>query len=328
MIDVAREISKFKPIDLNFIPGRYAPTSDQMYESFVLYNKALHQIQLDKEDVAKSLLRKSISLFPDFYEANMVLGVLVFSSGDRIGAVRIFNSISDNSKREDAIKFLDHLVQEAEKPETARTSGKTSFADRHMVNSQKTNRNIPGRIAEREVIGDRGLREEKNQNKSGEARYSRGRVFETGGNFYEPQESREVPKIEQKRYGQMRRENTAQRVNPNRIGGSNVFVDDTVRSVRERETTFTEHKEVRTNDIRRSEQNENKDKSEGQFFREQLKDANDLKFLNKCLIVIIAILILFTIVLSTLLVNRTSKIKSLNDELNSITSKYQSDDTQ
>ena len=327
MIDVAREISKFKPIDLNFIPGRYAPTSDQMYESFVLYNKALHQIQLDKEDVAKSLLRKSISLFPDFYEANMVLGVLVFSSGDRIGAVRIFNSISDNSKREDAIKFLDHLVQEAEKPETARTTGKSSFADRHMVNSQSTSRKVSGRIAEREVIGDRGLREEKNQNKSGEAKYSRGRVFETGGNFYEPQETREVPKLEQKRYGQMRRENIVQRNNPEKGSSSNVFVDDTARNVRERETIFTERRDAQANNIRRNVQNENKDKSEGQFFREQLKDSKDLKFLNKCLIIIVAILILFTIILSTLLVNRTAKIKSLNDELSSIKSAYQGDDT-
>ena len=327
MIDVAREISKFKPIDLNFIPGRYAPTSDQMYESFVLYNKALHQIQLDKEDVAKSLLRKSISLFPDFYEANMLLGVLVFSSGDRIGAVRIFNSISDNSKREDAIKFLDHLVQEAEKPETARTTGKSSFADRHMVNSQSTSRKVSGRIAEREVIGDRGLREEKNQNKSGEAKYSRGRVFETGGNFYEPQETREVPKLEQKRYGQMRRENIVQRNNSEKASSSNVFVDDTARNVRERETNFTERRDAQANNIRRNVQNENKDKSEGQFFREQLKDSKDLKFLNKCLIIIVAILILFTIILSTLLVNRTAKIKSLNDELSSIKSAYQGDDT-
>ena len=206
MIDVKREISKFKPIDLSFIPGRYAPTSDQMYDSFVLYNKALHQIQLNKEDAAKNYLRKATALFPDFYEANMVLGILIFSSGDRIGAVRIFNSISDNSKREDAIKFLDHLVQEAEKPEKARSSAKISFADRHMVDKTKTKENESGRATEREVLGGRGIDDDSVKRKADEARYSRGRVFEKGGNFYEPQETRKTTGGMQKRYGQIHKE--------------------------------------------------------------------------------------------------------------------------
>lgn len=320
MIDVKREISKFKPIDLSFIPGRYAPTSDQMYESFVLYNKALHQIQLNKEDAAKNYLRKATALFPDFYEANMVLGILIFSSGDRIGAVRIFNSISDNSKREDAIKFLDHLVQEAEKPATARPSAKISFADRHMVNKTNENGNESGRATEREVLGGRGISDDSVKRKSDEARYSRGRVFEKGGNFYEPQETRKTSGIAQKRYGQIRKDTR----NMDDIERARkIFVDDTDYGHVNKNEDYEPPKRVMNNGLKMNRSNTANEKTDGKFFREQLKDANDLKLLNKCMMIIIAILLLFTVIVSTIIVNRTAEVKRLNDKLTSITSDVQ-----
>ena len=103
MIDVAKEVSAFGPIDLTRIPEIYKPATEQMRTSFILYNKALHEVHLGHEDVAKNFLRKAVTIFPDFYEALMVLGILVFSNGDRIGAVRIFNSVKDMGRRADSI---------------------------------------------------------------------------------------------------------------------------------------------------------------------------------------------------------------------------------
>lgn len=77
----------------------------------------------DTDDAAKNYLRKAVTIFPGFYDAVMVLGILVFANGDRIGAVRIFNSVKDLEQRAISIGILDHLVEEAERPETSRILG-------------------------------------------------------------------------------------------------------------------------------------------------------------------------------------------------------------
>ena len=124
MIDVIKEVSVFKPIDLTRIPEIYKPATEQMRNAFILYNKALHEVHLGREDVAKNYLRKAVTIFPDFYDAVMVLGILVFANGDRIGAVRIFNSVKNSEIRTVSIGILDHLVEEAERPATVRNSVK------------------------------------------------------------------------------------------------------------------------------------------------------------------------------------------------------------
>lgn len=99
-----------------------------MRTAFILYNKALHEIQTGHDDAAKNYLRKAVVIFPEFYDAIMVLGILTFANGDRIGAVRIFNSVKNLEQRAISIGILDHLVEEAERPETARVLGTQKFS--------------------------------------------------------------------------------------------------------------------------------------------------------------------------------------------------------
>lgn len=176
MIDVSREVSAFKPVDLTRIPEIYKPATEQMRTSFILYNKALHEVQLGHEDIAKNYLRKAVTIFPDFYDAVMVLGILVFANGDRIGAVRIFNSVKDSSKRAESIGLLDHLVEEAEKPTSSR-----------MVKSRTGIANQDGRKLASVMGGE--LSASKNIPQR-EATYSRGQVFERRNSYYEPQPTR------------------------------------------------------------------------------------------------------------------------------------------
>lgn len=116
MVDYVKELQAFRPINMERIPTddkRYTP---QVKIAFELYNKALGEIREGYRDIAKSDLRKAVALCPEFSAAIMVLGILVFANGDRIGAVRIFNSVKDSEDRARAIAILDRLISEAEKP--------------------------------------------------------------------------------------------------------------------------------------------------------------------------------------------------------------------
>lgn len=352
MIDVAKETKKFKPIDLNFIPGKYAPTSDRMYDSFVLYNKALHQLQLNRYDEAKNYLRKATTLFPDFYEANMVLGILIFAGGDRIGAVRIFNSINDASKREDAIKFLDHLVEEAEKPETKRNVGK-NFAERHMGNFQADNDRTSGRATERDVLGN---------NSSGnlqtssiyEARYSKGRVFEGGGSGYEPQDdtswdsyvsrSSGRGQVNEQRKGTIyagsqisesipRPRNMPPRKQAYSPNARTYASEENGKNITnsKKNGVFKAERVANGYENKRVDKRTNKSTNDGEAFNKQLKDINDFKKLNKYLLIVIAILLLYAIIVSAVLANKNSEINKLKSQIsnqNIITSVINSNELQ
>ena len=186
MIDVVREVSAFKPIDLTRIPEIYKPATEQMRNAFILYNKALHEVQLGHEDIAKNYLRKAVTIFPDFYDAVMVLGILVFANGDRIGAVRIFNSVKDVEIRSVSIGLLDHLVEEAERPSAVRNSNKSKNAD--SQGNKKLANVMSG--------GERNI----NSIPHREAKYSKGQIFERSNGYYEPQPKRTRETVPNKNY--------------------------------------------------------------------------------------------------------------------------------
>lgn len=116
MVNIANELQAFRPINIERIPTDDKRFTPQVKIAFELYNKALNEIKDGYRDIAKSDLRKAVALCPEFSSAIMVLGILVFANGDRIGAVRVFNSVKDRQDREKAIAILDRLISEAEKP--------------------------------------------------------------------------------------------------------------------------------------------------------------------------------------------------------------------
>ena len=235
MIDVVREISMFKPIDLARIPEKYRPATEQMRTSFILYNKALHEVQIGHDDAAKNYLRKAVTIFPGFYDAVMVLGILVFANGDRIGAVRIFNSVKDLEQRAISIGILDHLVEEAERPETSRILGTKKYTSEH------------GKAES--VMGGRTTSAPRTETK--EAKYSRGQIFEKSSSYYEPQSKSTY--------------NTRQAA--------------TYRTT--------------ANSERRMPQPRKEEMPEEASYSSDSKDVRDVRLLNKYLLVIIVILLIF-----------------------------------
>ncbi len=111
MIDVSYEIKRFRPINIAAIPAdeKYG---ENVRLAFALYNKAIQKIKDGYEDLARIDLKKAIQLFPSFHVAIILLGMCTFANGDRIGAVRIFNSVKDPVMREKALNYLDYLANE------------------------------------------------------------------------------------------------------------------------------------------------------------------------------------------------------------------------
>jgi tetratricopeptide (TPR) repeat protein len=111
LIDVSYEIKKFRPINIAAIPAdeKYG---ENVRLAFALYNKAIQKIKDGYEDLARIDLKKAIQLFPSFHVAIILLGMCTFANGDRIGAVRIFNSVKDSVMREKALNYLDYLANE------------------------------------------------------------------------------------------------------------------------------------------------------------------------------------------------------------------------
>ena len=272
MIDVVREVSAFKPVDLSRIPEKYRPATEQMRSAFILYNKALHEIQIGHDDAAKNYLRKAVTIFPDFYDAVMVLGILIFANGDRIGAVRIFNSVRDLEQRAVSIGILDHLVEEAERPETSRTYG----TKRYSSEAGKAE----------SVMG--GSENTRKRPEPGEVKYSKGQIFDKSSSYYEPQP---------------RASRAPSRLSPPERGSKNG-----TSPVRRTSNRMTEARSGR------------EDPARGQ-------DVNDIRTLNKYLLIIIAILIVFAVVVSTMLINRTASERELRRKLEEAATPAASDNT-
>lgn len=260
MIDVVREISMFKPIDLARIPEKYRPATEQMRTSFILYNKALHEVQTGHDDAAKNYLRKAITIFPGFYDAVMALGILVFANGDRIGAVRIFNSVKDLEQRAISIGILDHLVEEAERPETSRVLGTKKYVSEH------------GKAES--VMGGRAASATRMEPK--EAKYSKGQIFEKSSSYYEPQSKSTYNARQAAAY------------------------------------------RTSANSERRMPQPRKEELPEETSYSSDSRDVNDVRLLNKYLLIIIAILLIFAIVVSTMLINRTASERALRDKLEAL----------
>lgn len=275
MIDVVKEVGAFKPIDLARIPEKYRPATEQMRMAFVQYNMALHEVQIGHNDEAKNYVKKALTLFPDFYEAIMVHGILVFVKGDRTKAVRIFNSVKDLELRAISIETFDRLVKEAERPETLR-----SGAERRSAYQRGTADSVIARTAVPNVRSD--IRE---------ARYSKGRVFERSSGYYEAQTARSGARPE--RYDSGRRKNIAG--SEHAAGGRSMYNSGS----------------GNRNDARNA--------------KDDAKNADDFRLLNKYLLIIVALLLIFSIVVSTVLINKMASERNLREQLNQMSASEMQD---
>lgn len=116
MIDLKHEARNFAPMDIKGLLDKEDDFNEDIRWSYSLYNKALSFIKKGYDDMARQNLKKALGLNPDFYPARMLLGVCLFSNGDRVGAMRMFNMIRDIQYKKLAMSYYDYLTEEVDKP--------------------------------------------------------------------------------------------------------------------------------------------------------------------------------------------------------------------
>lgn len=151
MIDIAYEVQKFYPVDISAIPAddKY---SENVRLAFALYNKAIQKINKGYEDLARIDLKKAVQLYPNFYVAIVLLGMCTFANGDRIGAVRIFNSVKDPDMREKALNYLDYLANEMDKVSNYSNGHKEIREDEIFAVKMQSSTNVSKSFDKFEVI--------------------------------------------------------------------------------------------------------------------------------------------------------------------------------
>lgn len=137
MGSLKEEAAKFKPVDLAKLKSEENVT-DAMRVACGLYNSALSEIENGSVSIARSSLRKATALCPEFNYAVILYGICTFYTGDRTGAMRIFNSVKSPAERSRAMRLYDRLVDEELSVSAQEVSGARlrkaleSFSDSHV----------------------------------------------------------------------------------------------------------------------------------------------------------------------------------------------------
>ncbi len=109
MLDVALELENFQPVDLEEIGVQAGKLPEDTVEAIQLFNKALEDMHSGNEDMAIIALKKSISLYPTFYEAMNLLGLCLYAAGKEDSARSVFRRVIDTD--DSGIKALQYTNQ-------------------------------------------------------------------------------------------------------------------------------------------------------------------------------------------------------------------------
>ena len=123
MATLREEAAKFKPVDISRLMADDSNVTDAMRMACSLYNSALREIAGGSVNEARSDLRKAAALCPEFNYAVILYGICTFYTGDRTGAMRIFNSVKSPAERSRAMRIYDRLVDDELSVSSAEVAG-------------------------------------------------------------------------------------------------------------------------------------------------------------------------------------------------------------
>ena len=99
MIRLKDELINFPPIDLNALAGKNKRFPEHVCTAVALYNKAIERIKFNSSDIAIIELKKAIKVFPEFYDAILLLSLCYYAEDDKTKAINLLNSIRDEEER-------------------------------------------------------------------------------------------------------------------------------------------------------------------------------------------------------------------------------------
>lgn len=123
MVTLKEEAAKFKPVDISKLMADDNNVTEAMRAACSMYNSALREIAGGSVAEARSDLRKAAALCPEFNYAVILYGICTFYTGDRTGAMRIFNSVKSPAERSRAMRIYDRLVDEELSVNSAEVAG-------------------------------------------------------------------------------------------------------------------------------------------------------------------------------------------------------------
>lgn len=143
MIKLKDELVNFPEIDLNALSNSNN-FPENVRTAVSLYNKAIERIKFNSSDIAMIELKKAIKIFPDFYDAILLLSLCYYSNDEKTKALNLLNTIKDPEERNKCLRYLDTVVGK-------NLSGVKSIRRQEAAQAQRTNnRTSPKHGYERE----------------------------------------------------------------------------------------------------------------------------------------------------------------------------------
>lgn len=110
MIRLKDELINFPPIDLDALSGKGKRFPENVCTAVALYNKAIERIKFNSSDIAIIELKKAVKVFPEFYDAILLLSLCYYAEDDKTKAINLLNSIRDEEERNKCFRYLDSVV--------------------------------------------------------------------------------------------------------------------------------------------------------------------------------------------------------------------------
>lgn len=110
MIRLKDELINFPPIDLEALTQKGKRFPENVCTAVSLYNKAIDRIKFNSSDIAIIELKKAIKVFPEFYDAILLLSLCYYADDDKTKAINLLNTIRDAGERDKCFRYLDSVV--------------------------------------------------------------------------------------------------------------------------------------------------------------------------------------------------------------------------
>ena len=150
LIRLKDELINFPFINLDNLSTRNN-FPEHVKNAVALYNKAIDRIKFNSNDIAMIELKKAIKIFPEFYDAILLLSLCYYANDEKTRSINLLNTIKDEEERKKCFKYMNNVVGKSTSggkairmPESGARGGNYSSSAQRTVQRrtpQETNRN-------------------------------------------------------------------------------------------------------------------------------------------------------------------------------------------
>jgi len=109
LIKLKDELVNFPVIDLKQL-SKNNDFPENIKNAVQLYNKAVERVKFNSSDIAMIELKKAIKIFPEFYDAILLLSLCYYANDEKTRAIAVLNSIRDEAEKNKCFRYLDSVV--------------------------------------------------------------------------------------------------------------------------------------------------------------------------------------------------------------------------